>query len=300
MILVVGAALVGGIGLFVDGRMDATRTVTAEPARATPTTTEPPPTTAPTATTTTTEPPPTTTTTTEAPPPTTEPEPPPTTTTTEPEVEPEPEPEPEAEPEVEPTPGSDPGPGAGVLAPGDQGDAVLFVQQRLLDLGFWLPAADGVYSSSTSQAVLAFQKAQGLDRDGIAGPATIAALDHASRPVPQGGDPGTSIEIDLARQLLLVVQDGQVTWAINTSTGTAATPTRVGRFTVEREIDGMRHAPLGDLYRPKYFDRGIAVHGSDSIPGYPASHGCARVSNAAIDMLWASGLLPIGTPVWVY
>ena len=42
------------------------------------------------------------------------------------------------------------------------------------------------------------------------------------------------------------------------------------------------------------------MHGSPSIPAYPASHGCARVSNAAMDMIWAQGVMPIGGRVTVY
>jgi peptidoglycan hydrolase-like protein with peptidoglycan-binding domain len=185
----------------------------------------------------------------------------------------------------------------GSLEPGDSGPAVLALQQRLTDLGFWLGEADGDYGRTTQQAVMAFQKANGLGRDGKAGPATQAALATASRPTPTSTVDG--IEIDLDRQLLLVVQGGEVQLAFNTSTGTASTPTPRGEFAVDREIDGVRRAPLGDLYRPKYFHGGVAVHGSPSIPGYPASHGCARVSNPAMDHLWASGVLEVGTPVRV-
>jgi lipoprotein-anchoring transpeptidase ErfK/SrfK len=285
VILLLGAVLAAGGALFVGGRVNATRAATTEPARAeapvpvAPSTTEEPQVAPP------------------EPEPIPEPEPEPAP---EPEPEPAPVPAPEPAPVVEPAPEAPAAPVGATMGPGDSGEAVLALQQRLLDLGFWLPVADGQYGSGTSQAVLAFQKAHGLDRDGIAGPATQAALQTGVRPGPQGAEPGTSIEIDLARQLLLVVQDGQVTWALNTSTGTASTPTRVGRFHVDREIDGIRDAPLGRLYRPKYFDRGIAMHGSSSIPGYPASHGCTRLSNDAMDMLWSSGLAPIGTPVWVY
>jgi lipoprotein-anchoring transpeptidase ErfK/SrfK len=157
---------------------------------------------------------------------------------------------------------------------------------------------------------MAFQKAQGLGRDGVAGPATLAALPGAQRPAPV--DPaGTHLEIDLARQILLVVEGGQTRWVLNTSTGngeayaapsggTAVATTPTGRFTINREVDGLRQAPLGTLYRPKYFVGGIAIHGSGSIPAQPASHGCARVTNAAMDLLWASGLAPIGAPVVVH
>lgn len=180
---------------------------------------------------------------------------------------------------------------------GDEGPEVAAVQARLQELGFWLPTADGHFGSLTAQAVMAFQKHAGLSRDGIAGPATLAALDAASPVVAREG--GDHVELDLERQLLVVVRGGR-TLAFNTSTGTRGWETPTGRFTVTREIDGVRHAPLGDLYRPKYFNGGIAVHGSPSIPGHPASHGCARVHDAAMDLLWAGGLMPVGTPVWVY
>jgi lipoprotein-anchoring transpeptidase ErfK/SrfK len=175
---------------------------------------------------------------------------------------------------------------------------VVALQTSLESLGFWLGGADGRYAHLTQQAVLAFQKAHGLDRDGIAGPQTMAALATATRPVAVTVTDG--LEIDLARQLLLVVRGGQVTHVLNTSTGRSGWRTPPGDFAIYREIDGMRHAPLGDLYRPKYFNGGIAVHGSTSIPGQPASHGCVRVSFAAMDMLWSSGLAEVGTRVVVY
>jgi peptidoglycan hydrolase-like protein with peptidoglycan-binding domain len=198
----------------------------------------------------------------------------------------------------------------GVLEAGERGPEVSAIQARLGELGYWLGTADGTYGQLTRQAVLAFQKAQGLGRDGAAGPATIAALDTAVRPAPR--DPsGSHIEIDLDRQILLVVQDGQTRWVLNTSTGngeayaapsggTAVAATPRGTFAVEREIDGLREAPLGTLYRPKYFHGGIAIHGAGQIPAHPASHGCARVTNAAMDLLWASGVTTLGTPVLVY
>ncbi|MFM8383013.1 MAG: L,D-transpeptidase, partial [Actinomycetota bacterium] len=130
--------------------------------------------------------------------------------------------------------------------------------------------------------------------------------------------PGVVVEIDKNRQLLFLVVDGRVEWALNISTGSgqyyleinqkdpskweygrSLTPS--GRFAVDRERpDGWWQGDLGEIYRPKYFNGGIAIHGSPSIPNYPASHGCVRVSTPAMDMIWASGLVPIGTPVWVY
>ena len=42
------------------------------------------------------------------------------------------------------------------------------------------------------------------------------------------------------------------------------------------------------------------MHGMTSVPGYPASHGCVRLSLPAMDFLWDTGLIPVGTPVWVH
>jgi Putative peptidoglycan binding domain/L,D-transpeptidase catalytic domain len=197
-----------------------------------------------------------------------------------------------------------------MLRIGDSGPAVLEVQQRLSGLGFWLGEIDGHYGQLTRQAVMAFQKAEGLTRDGVAGPRTRQHLPAASRPEPRVAE-GDRIEVDLKRQLLLVVRGGQVQWTFNTSTGngeaydrpsggTGIARTPRGRFEIERQINGIREAELGVLYRPKYFRGGIAVHGSGSIPAQPASHGCVRVSNAAMDLLWSSGVAPIGTEVTVY
>lgn len=198
---------------------------------------------------------------------------------------------------VPPTTTTPPAPEPASLQRGAEGPEVAALQTRLAELGFFVPQADGRYGSVTAQAVMAFQKSAGLGRDGIAGPNTMAALETAA-PV-QALEAGDHIEVDLERQLMFVVKDGR-TLVLNTSTGRSGWRTPPGRFTITRQIDGMRHAPLGDLYRPKYFNGGIALHGSPSIPGHPASHGCTRLHNDAVDHLWAADLAPIGTPVWVY
>ncbi|GLY05754.1 peptidoglycan-binding protein [Actinoplanes sp. NBRC 101535] len=204
-----------------------------------------------------------------------------------------------AEPEEEPR----------KLKRGDKGDEVLAVQRRLTELGYWNGEADGRFGGTTQQAVYALQKAAGISRDGTVGPKTRRALDEGVRPRARSGS-GRVVEISLRRQLLMVVDDGRITQVFNTSTGSnenyeqegktflADTPT--GRFRVGRQIDGWRDAPLGLLWRPKYFNGGIAVHGANSVPPYPASHGCARVSIAAMNWMWGHDALPLKTRVWVY
>ena len=193
---------------------------------------------------------------------------------------------------------------------GARGPQTAALQYRLLAYGYWLPGINSVFDADTQQAVWAFQKANGLSRTGVVDSATQARLRSISRPVPRSRN-GYVIEIDKTRQIIMVVQNGFVNWTFNTSTGSeqvyweggsshiAHTPE--GIFSIVSQIDGADNAPLGLLWRPKFFTwEGHAIHGSGSIPPYPASHGCARVSNNAINWMWANNILPLGTTVWVY
>jgi hypothetical protein len=185
---------------------------------------------------------------------------------------------------------------------------VVALQYRLIQLGYRPGEADGVYSAQTASAVMAFQKREGLSRDGIAGPETLGRLDAPSGQGPRDTS-GPHIEVDLDRQVLFAVEDGGTYHTINISSGTgkrydvpgggtavAITPT--GEYTILRRISGFHKAPLGVLYQPLFFHGGYAIHGSSSVPGYPASHGCVRTSNADQDYLWPT--FANGTAVSVY
>lgn len=221
-----------------------------------------------------------------------------------PEPEPEPEPEPAPPPEPEPEPPATPA----VLQRGDSGEAVLALQQALAGSGYWCGTPDGGFGHLTQQAVWAVQKAHGLTRDGLVGPRTQEAVASGYRPAPAAG--GDHVEVHLSTQLLLVVRGGATSMVLNTSTGNgepyvyegrdyiAHTPT--GDFSVWFvDGSGWREGELGSLWRPMFYSGNYAVHGSDSIPPWPASHGCARVSVAAMDMIWAQGLLGMGQRVLV-
>ena len=62
------------------------------------------------------------------------------------------------------------------LRKGDSGVAVKTLQQRLKELGYLTGNVDGRYGTQTAQAVILFQRANGLTRDGIAGKATLTKL----------------------------------------------------------------------------------------------------------------------------
>ena len=65
---------------------------------------------------------------------------------------------------------------AAVYRTGSTGDAVVTIQKKLIRWGYLEGQADGIYGSRTTAAIRRFQSANGLTPDGIAGPATLAAL----------------------------------------------------------------------------------------------------------------------------
>src|SRR5680860_351924 len=191
--------------------------------------------------------------------------------------------------------------------PGPTTDVAL-AQQRLSELKYYVGSVDGVPGPATRSAVMAFQKVNGLSADGVVGPATLAALQDPVSPALRGGT-GNRIEVDLTKQVLYLVRGGELERILPVSSGsgqtyrtasggTARSLTPSGTYSVERRIRGVRNAPLGTLYDPLYFYRGWAIHGSGSVPAYPASHGCVRVTRA--DAVWLFDRVPVGTTVMLY
>ncbi|MDX6288912.1 MAG: putative chitinase [Blastocatellia bacterium] len=79
-----------------------------------------------------------------------------------------------------------------VLKQGSSGPDVTSLQQKLKALGFDPNGTDGNFGPGTRKAVIAFQQSKGLQADGIAGPATLAALDGAG--ASAGAGDGTTTD----------------------------------------------------------------------------------------------------------
>jgi len=79
-----------------------------------------------------------------------------------------------------------------VLRSGSRGSDVKELQQKLADAGFDPGPIDGIYGPKTTAAVLAYQKANDLEADGVAGSATLGSIGLG------GDDPttGESIKTD--------------------------------------------------------------------------------------------------------
>jgi lipoprotein-anchoring transpeptidase ErfK/SrfK len=205
----------------------------------------------------------------------------------------------------------------GTLGPGASGDIVKAYQQRLVDVHFDPGAVDGKYGGAMTYAVQALQKIMGVERNGRIGPGEAAALASFQYPQPlQPTGEANRTEIDITKQVITLYENYQVRLITTTSSGSGqrycyntprVNPTRhvceyantpSGRYTYTRFVKGWDKSPLGQLYNPFYFNGGIAVHGYQSVPTSPASHGCTRIPMHIAEYFHT--LVHVGDPVYVF
>ena len=220
------------------------------------------------------------------------------------------------------------------LNKGDSGDDVLRLQQRLKDLAFDPGKIDGIYGDNTAESVWAYQAlimSERWDKD-LTSKVTPATWDRMQDPLgwpPQKtGDTPRHFEVFLPEQVGVLVSDGQIRLITHVSTGNGkewcnvrrplpdpkadpAVPTTVptqkycgvsktpaGTYRFWAKRTGTYSGYYGDLWNPTFFNGGIAVHGFDSVPYYPASHGCVRIPNHIAD--YFQSLVRIGDQVFVF
>lgn len=202
--------------------------------------------------------------------------------------------------------------GASVAVCAQQGDAVLDraqmreAERKLSELGYWTGLVDGRFDAATRSALIAFQKWEGRAVTGRLTSEEIEAMRGAVTPVPRDGN-YAHVEVDIDRQVLLIVDEKELVRVLPVSTGTdkpfvydgqtsiAYTPR--GRFVVYEKGVGWEDNLLG-MYYANYISGGIAIHGSHNVPAQPASHGCIRIPLFAAREV--SRRLTLGTIVLVY
>ena len=183
-------------------------------------------------------------------------------------------------------------------------------ERRLAELGFWTGPVDGVWDEASRQALIAFQKLQHAKPTGRLTRAESNALSLATPPQPREPELGPHVEVDIGRQVLFLVDaDGRVGNVVPISSGSGRTfheagypvtqaVTPCGRLEVYSKVTGWKRSPLGVMHNPLYIVGGIAIHGSEDMRTYPASHGCIRIPMFASHRL--TTMVPKGTPVIVY
>ncbi|MFH0916297.1 MAG: S-layer homology domain-containing protein [bacterium] len=184
------------------------------------------------------------------------------------------------------------------LSVGSEGSLVSFLEARLTALHYPCGPEDGVYDYRTKDAVMAFEKVERLKRDGTVGAEVWRRILSAQTPTPRLSLGGTRSEVDLTRQVLLMITDDRVWKVVHVSTGRLGT--RTGHHVVGTKYEGwVRLVTLeGQIYYPSYIVSKTAIHGYGSVPPYPASHGCVRVPMWMAVELYHQ--LPKGTSVDVY
>jgi hypothetical protein len=113
-----------------------------------------------------------------------------------------------------------------------------------------------------------------------------------------------SIEIDLSKQKIYAKENGRVVFSGNVSTGKKGHATPRGTFRIlEKEryhVSNKYPEPNGGAKMPymhRLTNKGVAIH-QGYLPGYPASHGCIRVSKSIAKKLWRWS--KIGMKVKIY
>ena len=192
---------------------------------------------------------------------------------------------------------------ARLLAPelryGAEGPAVSALIRRLDALRYAVYRGPTNFGAELLDSVYAFQKVQGLERDGVIGTNVWRRLANPRIPRPRYTAPADHLEVDKTLQVLYVVRGGEIATIAPVSTaGIPGWYTPEGTFSIYRKVPGFDPSPLGVLYLPMYFTGGYAIHGNPSVPPYPASHGCIRVP------MWLAGWLyetnGYGETVYVY
>lgn len=159
------------------------------------------------------------------------------------------------------------------LHQGQCGDVVLGFKKAMRKLGY-IANSGRCFGGKTARGVLAYRKVNDMARSMRAGKGLVKKA-FAGRGGYNVRHPGAGrhVEAPLGKQVL-VFANGDKPYAIYPiSSGKSSTPTVTGHFEFIRTEPGYNSH---GMYYSWYFYGGYAVHGYESVPDYPASHGCLR------------------------
>jgi L,D-transpeptidase catalytic domain len=159
------------------------------------------------------------------------------------------------------------------LRRGQCGDVVVAFKKAMRKMGYI--ANDGrCFGGKTARGVLAYRKVNDMARSMRAGAGLVkkafSGKGGYNVRYPKAGE---HVEAPLSKQVLIFVKEGKPFAIYPISSGKSSTPTVTGHFEFIRTEPGYNSH---GMYYSWYFYGGYAVHGYNSVPDYPASHGCLR------------------------
>ena len=175
------------------------------------------------------------------------------------------------------------------------GGVVVRLLQKGLAKLHYATSRSGVYDDATARSVMAWRKVTGMARTFSPSEAVVRGV-LAGRGKFKVRYPkhGHHVEADLSRQVLALINRGEVERIYHISSGKPSTPTVLGSFKVYRKSPGTNSH---GMVHSSYFIGGYAIHGYVDVPAFNASHGCLRVP---IPDSWAIyQWIRMGDVVWV-
>jgi L,D-transpeptidase catalytic domain len=159
------------------------------------------------------------------------------------------------------------------LHEGQCGDVIVGFKKAMRKMGY-IANSGRCFGGKTARGVLAYRKVNGMARSMRAGKGLVkrAFAGKGGYRVRHPGA-GEHVEAPLSRQVLVFAKGDEPFAIYPVSSGKSSTPTVTGHFTFIRQEPGYNSH---GMYYSFYFYGGYAVHGYESVPDYPASHGCIR------------------------
>lgn len=159
------------------------------------------------------------------------------------------------------------------LRQGQCGDVVVGFKKAMREMGY-IANSGSCFGAKTARGVLAYRKVNDMTRSMRAGKGLVKSVfgGKGGYEVRHPGA-GKHVEAPLSKQVLVFAKGDRPYAIYPISSGKPSTPTVTGHFTFIRTEPGYNSH---GMYYSFYFYGGYAIHGYESVPDYPASHGCLR------------------------
>jgi hypothetical protein len=181
------------------------------------------------------------------------------------------------------------------LHQGQCGDVVVGFKKAMRKMGY-IANSGRCFGGKTGRGVLAYRKVNDMTRSTRAGAGLVKKV-FAGKGGYEVRHPGAGehVEAPLSKQVLVFAKGDKPFAIYPISSGKYSTPTVTGHFEFIRQEPGYNSH---GMYYSFYFYGGYAVHGYESVPDYPASHGCLRTFIA--DQPEIYNRIFFGEDIWIW